>query len=501
MRGFAPDFSNRLLWSAVAGCMLGLLPSGACAASSREPTPAFHELKAAFPKLATHDIGDKNYDDPAYQASIARFDFTLLGFYKGWRHGPASMREAVRAIKARHPSIIVANYTILESFNWNIKRPNRPAIIDVVNQLDHGVGPTGHGGTWTPNDWWARTSTGQQVLAPNYPADATTNLTRFVTPNADGDRYSQWFAKWCDEEFFKPVPELDVWYSDNAFYRPRVRADWDRDGHDDSKDDPKVRTYYRQGMADFWAAINRLQPGLIVLANVDGNFDLAGRTEGFLVDPEYRGKLQGALFESAMGRNFSAERQWGWDRMMEAYRSLIDHTAAPHLVVFDVKATPDGLLLGPENERQGYGGGKPYAFMRYAFASTLMENGYFAVKNGGYNKAATVWFDEFDLAGTATTDWLGKAIDPPARKSYQDGVYLRRFEHGAALVNPRSNPGSKDNNRLAVDVAIPTGLGRYKRISGKQDSATNNGVDLPLNTNGVPHVVIQPGDGIILVNQ
>jgi hypothetical protein len=187
--------------------------------------------------------------------------------------------------------------------------------------------------------------------------------------------------------------------------------------------------------------------------------------------------------------------------MMESYRSLIDNTAAPHLVTFDTKITDKGTLFEPAGDRGGYGGGANYACLRYALASALMEDGYFAVKNGGYNKAAAVWFDEFDRAGATDTSWLGEAIDPPQRKAYQNGVYLRRFQNGAALVNPRSNPGTKLSNRSAVDVTIPASVGRFKRFAGKQDPATNNGESLPLNAAGVPHLVLQPGDGIVLMRE
>jgi hypothetical protein len=456
-------------------------------------------IKPAFPRLASHDIGDKAYDSPEYQALLARFDYVLLGFYKSWHGGPSAMRAAVRAIKARNPAILVGNYTILESSYWNADRSK--AVLDAIQKLGGETGPMDRGGTWTPNDWWARDLAGKQVLSPGYPTAATTNITNFVTPDQYGDRYPQWFARWCNTEFFAPVPEIDIWYSDNAFYQPRVSADWDRDGKLDVKTDPVVRTYYRQGMAGYWATINRLRPGMVIMGNVDGRFDLAGVHDGFLSEPEYDGKIGGALLESALGRTFSAERQWGWDKFMECYRSLIDHTAAPHLVVVDTKLTPDGLLYEPAAERAAYGGGAHFAALRYVFASTLLEGGYFAVKNGGYNQKAGVWFDEFDLAGTATTSWLGLPIDPPQRKPFQDGVYLRRFEHGVAIVNPRSNPGTKANNRAAVDVAIPTSLGRFKRFAGKQDPATNNGEALPLNTASVPHLVIKAGDGVILINQ
>lgn len=478
--------------------LLGLVAWAMGRAAGSPPPPNY---KTTFPRLATHDIGDKNYDKPEYQAMLARFDFALLGFYKGWHGGPAAMRAAVKAIKARNPAIIIGNYTILESNYWDPARAGSKAVLDVIEKIRGETGPTGGGGTWTPNDWWARSPAGAQVLSPGYPTAATVNITRFVTPDRNGDRYPQWYAKWCEAEFFSQVPEIDLWYSDNAFYRPRVSADWDRDGQADAKDDPAVRTYFRQGMAAYWAAINRLRPGMPIMANVDGRFDLKDTHDGFLTEPEYDGRIGAALLESALGRGFSAERQFGWDKAMESYRSLIDHTAPPHLVVFDTKVTPNGLLFEPAAERGNYGGGAEYALLRYVLASTLMEDGYLAVKNGGYNLAAAVWFDEFDLAGTATTSWLGTALDPPQRKPYQEGVHFRRFQHGAALVNPRTNPGSKTSDRPTVDVAIPTSLGRYKRFRGREDPATNNGEALPLNAQGVPHVSVRAGDGLILLRQ
>jgi hypothetical protein len=280
-----------------------------------------------------------------------------------------------------------------------------------------------------------------------------------------------------------------------------VNADWNRDGKLDLKTDPAVAANLRKGIAAYWAEINRLRPGMPVMGNVDGHFPIDGEMHGFLTEPEYDHKLQGALLESAWGRSFSYARQYGWDHTMACYWSLMDRTAAPHLVVVDTKLTPDGRLYEPAADRANFAGGAPYAALRYCLASTLLDDGYFAVKNGGYNQKSVVWFDEFDLAGTSNTSWLGAAIDPPQRKPYQNGVYLRRFEHGAALVNPRGAPNTRDTNRPTVDVAIPTSLGKFKRIAGKQDPATNNGEPLALNAEGVPHVVLKPGDGIILVRQ
>ncbi|HWA85469.1 MAG TPA: hypothetical protein VG710_04550, partial [Opitutus sp.] len=177
-----PGGALRRVLASIAG--VGAFAAVACATPPRV-------YKQTFPRLASHEIGDKHYDDPEYQAMIARNDFTLLGFYKGWHDGPPSMRAAVRAIKALNPKILIANYTILESFYWSRHRPDRSAIIDVIDKIESGTGPTGHGGTWTPNDWWGRNHLGQLVHSGNYPTTARTNLTRFVTPDAHGDRYAQ----------------------------------------------------------------------------------------------------------------------------------------------------------------------------------------------------------------------------------------------------------------------------------------------------------------------
>ena len=98
---------------------------------------------------------------------------------------------------------------------------------------------------------------------------------------------------------------------------------------------------------------------------------------------------------------------------------------------------------------------------KYAFGSALMNNGHFSASSD-YNEV--LWYDEFDLAGMDTTKWLGNAIDPPQTVAWQNGVYRRRFEKGAVLVNP------KGNGQQVVNL----GPG-YRRFNGAQDPVTNNG--------------------------
>jgi hypothetical protein len=110
--------------------------------------------------------------------------------------------------------------------------------------------------------------------------------------------------------------------------------------------------------------------------------------------------------------------------------------------------------------------------MRYALASALMDDGYFAANDNGYTNVQ--WFDEFDVD-------LGHAVDGPQLAPAQNGVYVRRFEKGLAIVNP------KDNGPQTI--AIEPG---YQRFYGTQDSATNNG-------QAVTTITLGDRQGIILI--
>lgn len=433
-------------------------------------------FKSAFPKLAGV-MYSPTYENTAYQAQIAKYDLAVLDFWRSWNHSGLSIQQAVQQIKARNPAIVLGNYTILESADNSVNGDTQ-----IQAALNGGTGPTGNGGTWLPNDWWARTSTGAQISEGSTLA---TNLTRFVTPNANGDRYSQWYGKWAYGAFFQPVPEFDFVFSDVTNYRPTISADWNRSGTNASPTDPTVGSYYRQGMADYWAQINALDPSLLVMANSDGQTSL---NVGYLREPEYQHKVGAALYEIAMGyQNVAEEDYSGWYNMMTSYRTLLANTAAPNIVLVGIACTTDGKAADTAIQSH-YGGGAPYAFARYALASILMDNGYAEFHPPRtYTETTDVWFDEFDLAGTATTSWLGAPIDPPQTTAYQNGVFVRRFQNGMAIVNPRTNPDL--TTRTAQTITPPSG---YKRFVGHQDSTTNNGA-------AVTTITIAAGDGIILI--
>lgn len=408
-------------------------------------TGAARTYKDTFPKIAGIYIGGpRKYEDPAEQAQLAKHDLLLLGFWKSWNHAGKSIGQTVQEIKALHPGMLVGQYTNVMEHSTDIAGGG--AEPDIYNKLSSELGPNGIG------DWWARDNAGNWLSS--YPGTANTNITDFVTPDANGDRVPQFMAKWYNSAFFSPVPDFDIWFSDNALIKPWVDADWDRNGTNDSQNDPAVRANWRTGMAHYWDAIKQLDPDALILANAAGD----GSGNGSLREPEYKNKIAGAVFEGAMGKSWSIESWSTWETMMNEYRALMDNTTSPHLVVFNA-----------------YGDAGDYAAMRYGLASALMEDGYYSYSsNAGYTDSAIGWYDEYDVN-------LGKAIDGPQRSPWSNGVYRRRFENGIVLVNPKGN-GTQT-------VTIGPG---YKHILGTQDPSVNDGQP-------VTNVTLQERQGIILV--
>jgi hypothetical protein len=392
-----------------------------------------YTVKTTFPRLGGYKIGSPQaYDDPAYQAKLAKLDVAVIEFYRNWGT-TQQIRSAAQGIKAKNPNIILLDYVIQETIHQTYS-----TLQTLRDKL-------------TANKWWLYVNgTNGSLLVDPYNA-ATTNYTNFVPKDANGDRWNTWFAKDVYNTMWSQVPELDGTYTDNFWWKPRVNGDWNRDGTTDSRNDLTVRTWYRGGMMTHVNKIKALMPGKLVTGNI-GDWQHATTTL-----PEYDGQLNGGVLEHYIGAPWSPEgvdmdgnkNSWGsWQTMMKGYRKLMSMTKDPKLVIFNMKEHLND-----------------YRTFRYGFASALMDNGYFDFSSGDGGLYSTVpWFDEYDVAGTRTTSWLGTAIDPPQLLAWQNGVYRRRFQNGMVIVNPRGN-GDRT-------VTVPAG---YKRFSGRQDPVVNNG--------------------------
>ena len=389
-------------------CLAGTLLSGpAAAAEAAQPLG-----NLPFPRLMGMNIGRKHYDDAEYQRQLARLDVVILGFYKGWKpdYGMAKVLHNLKELSRNH--VLVGQYTCLNECQDN---PKNAANLEIQQKL-HDM------------NWWARKADGTRVQWTAEYRAWDINFTAGSKPDADGRRYPQWFAEWNDRVLFKPA-SFDIWYCDNVFVRPRVTADWDGNGKDGDRKDPAVAAKYRAGHRAEWEHIRKIHPGIMLVGNADDD----------LAEPEYANQLEGAFLEGMMGKSWSLETWAGWPAAMKRYHAAMANTRAPHLVGFNVS-----------------GDKSDYRFFRYAFASCLLDDGYFSFTDKAQEYSSVAWFDEYDFK-------LGAVVSKPPAAAWKEGVWRRDFQRGIVLVNPTAH---------AVTVSVEPG---FLRLSGAQAPTVNSG--------------------------
>lgn len=395
--------------------------------------------KPDFPRLGGYLIGSpQKYEDPAYQAKMAKLHFSILNVWPGWNgfysYG-VSMNQAVQGIKANNPKTLVFLYMNVNEATTN----SDSAWIEQLNLLNS-------------NKWWLYSSgtNGNLVVSTWGPEFRIINTSIHSTTNSSGERFMEWRARWQAQKFAVPNPAVDGFFTDNVFWKPRVDGDWNRDGKSDSQNDATVQTWFRQGFRLYFDTLKQVMPGKYQLGNI------ADWGDSRAVFPEFDKQLHGGVMEGMIGYNWSSETNGGWHEMMRQYRKMMAALAEPKLAIFH----QDGRL----DDYQGF---------RYGFASSLMDDAYFYYSTG--DKYYDVnWFDEYDVK-------LGKALSSPPTSAWQNGVYRRDFENGIALVNP------KGNGTRTVQLE-----GSFRKISGKQAPSVNNGQT-------VTSVTLNDRDGIILL--
>jgi len=416
------------------------------------------DFKDTFPRIGAIEIGSwKEAQDPAYRDVLAKHDIMILGYWKNWQGNDTvtgeqlTLRDVVIDIKRRaaaigNTDILMGKYTV---YNESGSNGDSKAAGDKWDKLHSEVGP----GYRINNDWWARNTRGENTSS--WRGSWNTNVTEWVQPDSNGDYWPEWAASRDYNLFFKDIPELDIWFIDNWFYRPRVDADWDGDGVNDDPASETLQRAYRHGHMNAVRRIRTLAPNVIVMGNAGGGDPYSGK--GMMTDAEYKGQVT-ALYQAAIGKSHSTETWGSWEAMMTQYQTTLSN--AQHRL----------LLMSVNGEATDY------ATMRYGLTSCLMDDGYYYYTTHENENKSGLWFDEYDAD-------LGRAIDPPQFGPSQNGVYMRRFQNGIALVNP------KGNGRKTVQVEPG-----YKRISGTQDRATNNGQP-------VTSVTLNERDGIILIRE
>jgi hypothetical protein len=411
-----------------AGCAALLLAVGAVAGD-----------RPGFPRTGSLNISaPHNYDDPGYQAALAKVDMAVLSYWPGWNSGKRmTMEQVLRNIKAMNPDskiFLYQNSMMLDGKSASVQELRAKA-----DQMRWWAYPSGTSGGRILTTYGSKT--GKEIYI--------TNTTLFTPRDSNGYQWWEYHARWAVANYNKTNPSIAGLFEDNVFWRPRIDADWNRDGVTDPKDGANAGKWLREGYRERFALMHKLMPGKYIIGNVAD----WGNKKAVLT--EFQGMLDGGVMEGILGTTYSPEQWNSWAEMMRWYRKVMDAMRDPKLVMFDQHGDPND-----------------YQAMRYGLASCLLDDGYYAFSNDGYSGVHV--FDEYQAD-------LGQAVSPPSLTPWQKGVYRRDFENGIALVNPKGNG--------PVEVELET---EFRHLAGKQAPAVNNGQT-------TRKVQLKDRDGIILL--
>jgi hypothetical protein len=393
-----------------------------------------------FPRVGGIQIGSPfNYQDPTYEANLAKQSIMVLADYPTMAPGGMSMQQAVSNIKAKNPNALVFTYV-----NANQLRP------------DQALGTTSWGPYRTAinsNKWWLYSDKSLTKFVNSgfgTAGDNAINLTLFTPKDSSGNTAIDWMTRFFVNTYSKPAPAIDGFFMDNVFWRPYIDGDWNRDGVVDSQTNPTVQSWLRQGYARYFSLVKTLMPGKYQLGNI-GDW---GNPSSTLT--EYQGMVNGGVLEAFIGKSWSVETWAGWANMLAQYRKVMSASAAPKLVIFNQ-----------------WGSSTDYQGMRYGLGTCLLDDGYYSFTDTNAGYYGVVWFDELDQS-------LGAAQAVPTA-AWQKGVWRRDFDNGIVLVNPKGNGPQT--------VTLETS---YLKIKGTQDPAINSG-------QSVTTVTLKDRDGIMLL--
>jgi hypothetical protein len=430
-----------------------------------------------FPRIASRPhgafesgISQSTLEDQA--EIVSRFHVAILSGVRTSKWGNGyNLTTLPSYIKSFNPDIKLIKYT-------NAQQKNTSATSQwILNKMNS-------------EDWWLKDAGGQLVSGYAHSSQRRINPTLRTKADANGLRHPDWFARYWHASpndqgsWVAPAGESkgyglkggawDGVFADDQYITKggmgEVTADYDRNGANDDVWDSTVRQWVMDGEKGYRDAWAKLEPDWYFFGNMT---HILSPNE--TVPTSFEGTYDGGLLQDVT--NIFETRPDGWSKMMQAYRRGMALARGAKLVVFHSNVGTWKEKYAAQGEAKNY---SVYRWNRYGMTACLMDDGYYAmmVEDG---PPELDWFDEFDGGNLNKVGYLGYPIDPPQKSPWSQGVYRREFDNGLVLVNPKGN-GTK-----TVDV----GSG-WKRLSGTQDPAHNNGQ--PAST-----ITLPEQDGIILI--
>jgi hypothetical protein len=468
----------------------------------------------SFPRLGLLSTGGPQLYASSFRTYAAKFHMVVIGGnFEGWEKGAGYSKETViSGIKAQSVlSTRVFQYVNLnELFNATYAAEHLPLSTwaKQVNTMKWWVYPTGTTGTpiADPNSaqmWLVD-------MGPNAPVDPATSLGPYA-----------WGAKYMDDLYHlgryagtSTAASLDGFFLDNMLIDPAdgggnvANGDWMRNGTTQAHNAVSTYSAVMTGEKSFYTYLQSAWPGSEQLGNAGGTFGSAVPGAYGATDPTLNsqvlagtsplsGVMDGGDFEHAIGKSYSIEYYGGSLVLQKWYQTAMANFGGAKLLLFsqgNVQANgSDPLTFTAAQTPATYS--PAWQGARYGITAALMNNGYYFADYGSYDAetvAARRWFDEYDNAG-AGVGYLGQPVavsaGNPQTAAWSKGVWMREFQNGVVLWNPKGN-GSQTVNVAAL--VSPAGHAGLKHIAGTQDTILNNG-------KAVTTVSLRDRDGVILL--
>lgn len=464
-----------------------------------------------FPRLGLISLEGPQKYAGSFQTFAAKFHMVVIGgSFENWEQNVGYSKESViQGIKSQsNVSTRVFQYVELNSLynSGNAANDGFPTLSKQVKALK----------------WWLYSSmtTGAPVadpqssqrwlvnMGPDVPVDPATGLAPY-----------EWAAKYVDDLFHlgrypgtSVAPSLDGFFLDNVLIDPSCGnaasgdGDWTRTGKAQPHEASSTYSAVMAGEKSFYSYLNTAWPQSLQLGNAGTTFGEA--LSGYYTDATLTrqilagasplsGVMQGGDLEHVIGKSFSIEYYGGALAMQAWYRTAIGNFGGAKLLLFsqgNVQANGSDPLTFDSSQRAATYS-PAWQGMRYGITAALMNNGYYFADSGVYDEetdAKRRWFDEYDNAG-AGVGYLGQpvrgAAGTPQMGPWSNGVWLREFQNGIVLWNPKGNGARTVNVSGLVSPSGHTGL---KHIAGTQDPKVNNGL-------AAASVTLRDRDGVILL--
>lgn len=464
-----------------------------------------------FPRLGLISIEGPQKYASSFQTFAARFHMVVIGgSFEKWEQNVGYGKERViQGIKSQsNVSTRVFQYVELNSLynSGNASQDGFPTLSRQVRAMKWWLYPSMDTGAPV-----ADPQSSQRWLVnmgPDVPVDPATGLGPY-----------EWAAKYVDDLFHlgrypgtSMAPSLDGFFLDNVLIDPASgnadlgNGDWTRTGISQSHKASSTYSAVMAGEKSFYTYLSSAWPQSLQLGNAGTTF--AHALSGYYTDATLNeqiltgkslltGVMQGGDLEHVIGKSYSIEHYGGALAMQAWYRIALANFGGAKLMLFsqgNVQANGSDPLTFDSSQRPATWS-HAWQGMRYGITAALMDNGYYFADSGVYDEETDGkrrWFDEYDNAG-AGVGYLGQpargATGAPQSHAWSNGVWMREFQNGVVLWNPKGNGARTVNVSGLVSPSGHTGL---KHIAGAQDPAVNNG-------RAAASVTLQDRDGVILL--